>query len=103
MKSKLQRALLLLLCCAALAGCQKDANIQTDTEKSTADTVLDTETETEAETEAENTPAWAKPVSLGEITDSDAYASLPQGSSVYYILPEACTPEEVPWNDHVFL
>ncbi len=96
MKSKLQRALLLLLGCAALAGCQKDANIQTDTEKSTADTVLDTETETEAETEAENTPAWAKPVSLGEITDSDAYASLPQGSSVYYILPENCTPEEVP-------
>ena len=96
MKSKIQRALLLLLCCAALAGCQKDANIQTDTEKSTADTVLDTETETEAETEAENTPEWAKPVSLGKITDSDPYASLPQGSSVYYILPETCTPEEVP-------
>ncbi len=96
MKSKIQRALLLLLCCAALAGCQKDANIQTDTEKSTADTVLDTETETEAETEAKNTPEWAKPVSLGKITDSDPYASLPQGSSVYYILPETCTPEEVP-------
>lgn len=96
MKSKIQRALLLLLCCAALAGCQKDANIQTDTEKSTADTVLDTETETESETEAENTPEWAKPVSLGKITDSDPYASLPQGSSVYYILPETCTPEEVP-------
>ena len=88
MKSKIQRALLLLLCCAALAGCQKDANIQTDTEKSTADTVLDTETETESETEAKNTPEWAKPVSLGKITDSDPYASLPQGSSVYYILPE---------------
>lgn len=96
MKSKLQRALLLLLCCAALAGCQKDANIQTDTEKSTADTVLDTEAETESETEAKNTPEWAKPVSLGKITDSDPYASLPQGSSVYYILPETCTPEEVP-------
>lgn len=98
MKSKIQRALLLLLCCAALAGCQKDANIQTDTEKSTADTVLDTETETAAESEAdtENTPEWAKPVSLGKITDSDPYASLPQGSSVYYILPETCTPEEVP-------
>lgn len=96
MKSKIQRALLLLLCCAALAGCQKDANIQTDTEKSTADTVLDTETETESETEAKNTPEWAKPVSLGKITDSDPYASLPQGSSVYYILPETCTPEEVP-------
>lgn len=96
MKSKIQRALLLLLCCAALAGCQKDANIQTDTEKSTADTVLDTEAETESETEAKNTPEWAKPVSLGKITDSDPYASLPQGSSVYYILPETCTPEEVP-------
>ena len=96
MKSKIQRALLLLLCCAALAGCQKDANIQTDTEKSTADTVLDTETETAAESEAKNTPEWAKPVSLGKITDSDPYASLPQGSSVYYILPETCTPEEVP-------
>ncbi len=96
MKSKIQRAFLLLLCCAALAGCQKDANIQTDTEKSTADTVLDTETETESETEAKNTPEWAKPVSLGKITDSDPYASLPQGSSVYYILPETCTPEEVP-------
>ena len=98
MKSKIQRALLLLLCCAALAGCQKDANIQTDTEKSTADTVLDMETETAAESEAdtENTPEWAKPVSLGKISDSDPYASLPQGSSVYYILPETCTPEEVP-------
>ena len=98
MKSKIQRALLLLICCAALAGCQKDANIQADTEKSTADTDLDTETETAAESEAdtENTPEWAKPVSLGKITDSDPYASLPQGSSVYYILPETCTPEEVP-------
>lgn len=96
MKSKLQRALLLLLCCATLAGCQKDANIQTDTEKSTADTVLDTETETEAETEAENTPEWAKPVSLGKITDSDTLPLVFSGMNTFQILPMDCSADVVP-------
>ena len=103
MKSNLYRTLLIFLCCATLfAGCQKNAEPETETEaqtdptaENTTETVVETEPETVPE-ETDDRPAWAKPVSLGEITDSDAYASLPQGSSVYYILPEACTPEEVP-------
>ena len=103
MKSNLYRTLLIFLCCATLfAGCQKNAEPETETEaqtdptaENTTETVVETEPETVPE-ETDDRPAWAKPVSLGEITDSDAYASLPQGSSVYYILPENCTPEEVP-------
>lgn len=103
MKSNLYRTLLIFLCCATLfAGCQKNAEPESETEaqtdptvENTTETVVETEPETVPE-ETDNRPAWAKPVSLGEITDSDAYASLPQGSSVYYILPENCTPEEVP-------
>ena len=105
MESNLYRTLIIALCCAALfAGCQKAAETAPETEteaqtdptaENTTETVVGTEPETVPE-ETDDRPAWAKPVSLGEITDSDAYASLPQGSSVYYILPETCTPEEVP-------
>lgn len=103
MKSNLYRTLLIFLCCATLfAGCQKNAEPETETEaqtdptaENTTETVVETEPETVPE-ETDDRPAWAKPVLLGEITDSDAYASLPQGSSVYYILPETCTSEEVP-------
>ena len=105
MQSNLYRTLIIALCCAALfAGCQKAAETAPETEteaqtdptaENTTEAVVETEPETVPE-ETDDRPAWAKPVSLGEITDSDAYASLPQGSSVYYILPENCTPEEVP-------
>ena len=95
MKSKIQRALLLLLCCAALAGCQKDANIQTETApESTAEAAPDTETE--SETETENTPDLEKPTMLGEIIDSDALPLTFYGMSTFQILPENCTPDEVP-------
>ena len=105
MKSNLYRTLLIVLCCAALfAGCQKTVETEPETEteaqtdpaaENTTETVVETEPETVPE-ETDDRPEWAKPVALGEITDSDPYSSLPQGSSVYYILPESCTPEEVP-------
>ncbi len=105
MKLNLYCTLLIALCCAALfAGCQKTVETEPETEteaqtdpaaENTTETVVETEPET-VPAETDDRPEWAKPVALGEITDSDPYSSLPQGSSVYYILPENCTPEEVP-------